>query len=297
MKKRITKSIDQLLRYYDRYVTGNKHFIEYIEEVSNAWWDHKHEDTCNPSLSVCIDTIHDENDNDESWQCCHYWQRKLTNKLNARNFAIKNEIPVPDLYWYGKNASDIPFDNLPDNYVIKTSFGSGSTHVIPVMKGVNVFNNIAYRPARIIEFFKQHMSRVAPYGYIMVEELLTKDKGTTLAKDYKCDIFNGKIAFINVIDRINKERVWYTREWDPPEKKVGSERFKDGIPEEKPKYYNDLIYYAEKLGKAYGPTYVRIDFYITGRGCVFGEFTPFPSGGKGYSRYGDITFGKLWRDM
>ena len=40
---------------------------------------------------------------------------------------------------------------------------------------------------------------------------------------------------------------------------------------------------------------MRIDLYATTRGSVFGEFTPTPQGGKGYTPAADRWLGNLWQ--
>lgn len=45
---------------------------------------------------------------------------------------------------------------------------------------------------------------------------------------------------------------------------------------------DELISTAKLLGKSVG-VFMRIDLYATTRGAVFGEFTPQPNGGKGFT--------------
>jgi hypothetical protein len=39
---------------------------------------------------------------------------------------------------------------------------------------------------------------------------------------------------------------------------------------------------------------VRIDFFATGRGCVFNEFSSTPWNGEGFTAFCDDLFGGLW---
>ena len=270
---------------------------DYIMETDKEWWSGKNEGCCKKGLSVCVDTLFNRNDSEDKFHCCAYWQRRLTNKLSAREFAIKHGVPVPELYWYGKNVADIPFKTIGPKYVIKTSFGTASKDVLVMVDGVNLLDNKPYDEEKIREFFKEKMQKVTPFGYLMIEEFLGSGARNEIAKDYKCHVFGGTVHFIQVIvDRINKLNNWYTREWEEVTKEMDSS-MKRGKGVNRPTYLNELISYAEKLGKAYGRKYVRIDFYITGRGCVFGEFTATPSGGFGRSWYGNRVFSRLWKTM
>ena len=50
---------------------------------------------------------------------------------------------------------------------------------------------------------------------------------------------------------------------------------------------------AKLLGEALG-IFMRIDFYSTKDEFYFGEFTPTPEGGKGYSEQGNRYLGTFW---
>jgi hypothetical protein len=41
--------------------------------------------------------------------------------------------------------------------------------------------------------------------------------------------------------------------------------------------------------------FMRIDFYSTKKGYYFGEFTPTPGGGNGFSEEGDQFLGSFWK--
>jgi hypothetical protein len=51
---------------------------------------------------------------------------------------------------------------------------------------------------------------------------------------------------------------------------------------------------ARTLGAAFD-AYVRVDLYATSRGCVFGEFSSTPVGGKYYTPFADAYFESLWQ--
>ena len=55
-----------------------------------------------------------------------------------------------------------------------------------------------------------------------------------------------------------------------------------------------MVKSVQKIGRSVG-IYMRIDMFATNRGAVFGEFTPTPHGGKGYSEFADKFLGGFWR--
>ena len=299
--RRFIKSRQKFYRSSTRKIRkflGIHLYSDYVDEIHATWWNKKKQKSCINSLSDCIDRICKHDDSEDQWHCCPYWHRRLTNKLSARELAIKYGIPVPELYWYGKNVNDIPFEKLPSRYVIKTSFGTSAEQVIPIIDGRNMFTDKESSRKEIKQFFDKIMQKTAPYGYLMAEEFLTSESGDNISKDYKCHTFNGELAFIEVIDRTKGEEHWYTREWlELPEEMNASSKYKTTEAEPRPHHHQELIQYAEKLGRGYGREYVRIDFYMTCRGCVFGEFTATPGGGRGITDYANRTLGRLWADI
>ena len=63
---------------------------------------------------------------------------------------------------------------------------------------------------------------------------------------------------------------------------------------ERPDCWNEMVDAVQTIGKAVG-IYMRIDMFATKRGAVFGEFTPTPHGGKGYSDYAEKYLAGFWR--
>ena len=55
-----------------------------------------------------------------------------------------------------------------------------------------------------------------------------------------------------------------------------------------------MIESVRTIGAALG-MYMRIDMFATSRGAVFGEFTPTPHGGNGYTEYADKYLGSFWK--
>lgn len=83
-----------------------------------------------------------------------------------------------------------------------------------------------------------------------------------------------------------------TPEWQPLD--AG---YTDPMPIEwikPPSCLEDRLAWARRLGKAY-ETYVRIDFYSSDKGCVFGEFSSTPARGETFTAFTNDYFERLWR--
>nr|MDQ3398613.1 hypothetical protein [Deinococcota bacterium] len=137
-----------------------------------------------------------------------------------------------------------------------------------------------------------------PLTYVLVEEFVrTESSEYRLPNEYKVHIFNENIATIQVIRRKRRKEAihrFYTEAWEPFDDVMNS-----GYPLdvflEPPQCLDEMLRAAKTLGKAYN-AFVRIDFYATDRGCVFGEFTPTPNRGVAYTDYASDYFEKLWRE-
>lgn len=234
-----------------------------------------------------------------AWHCCRLWQRKLNNKLNAKLFVAAHGLNVAKLYWKGKNPEDIPFESLPSRYVVKTSTSWSSNQVAPIIDGTNIFTARTQSPEELIVQFRHIMSE-EPYasGHIFVEAILQSLHGGEIPKDYKCWVFSGNVQFVQVINRLDRRHRWYRPDWRPLCDQMHLGWDLDDL-DEKPAHLSQLIGAAELLAGAYEYPFVRIDFYDTPQGIVFGEFTPTPLAGPSrllYTPYANRTMGRLWSD-
>jgi hypothetical protein len=234
-------------------------------------------------------------DDMSKWKDVKHWQRKLSNKANAKEFAIKLGAKVADLYWRGKDYDAINFDALPSNYVIRPTVGHSSGLVFIMDHGVNLFDKTSYTPEEIINALKQ-ASTENPQLEFLVEEFLKDESGHyVIPDDYKFMCFNGEIAAFSVINRLGPHtgfETYYDLDWN----KLPALNFSYPEPKiktVKPACWDEMVEQVKSLSKAY-ELFVRIDFYATDKGAVFGEFTPTPSRGRNFTRYGKKRIIDYW---
>ena len=195
---------------------------------------------------------------------------------------------------------EIDFTQLPDNYIIKVTHGSGQNIIFKDGKNIRGYDrerlkitvdrwlNEKYRFQQLI-WFVQPIKRK-----IMIEKLLEDDDGK-IPKDYKFFVFDGRVEFILVIhDRFSEyTENLYDRNWQ-----VASFTFSDptGLVEEKPVLLDKLICIAEKLATEF--TSMRVDLYTFGSEIYFGELTPCHNNAQDifipieYDEY----YGKKWKN-
>ncbi|MDM8176624.1 MULTISPECIES: ATP-grasp fold amidoligase family protein [Olivibacter] len=237
-----------------------------------------------------------KNNSIDDWRDENLWQRRLSNKLNAKEFAQLHGAKTSALYWKGRDVERIDFASLPAQYVIRPTFGSGCTGVFLMDNGFNLFDNKYYSEQEIVAILRKNVKEL-PNQCILVEEFLTNEAGKhVIPTDYKFFCFNGKIAGLSVINRQGPHdgtSAFFNEHWIPMEPLTISYPYPYKFGQSKPKCFEEMVEQVKKLSKLYG-IFVRIDFYATSNGPVFGEFTPTPGLGRGFTKYAEKLFTLYW---
>ncbi|NCD69367.1 ATP-grasp fold amidoligase family protein [Mucilaginibacter agri] len=225
-----------------------------------------------------------------------HWQRLLSNKANAMHFAELNGCSVPEVYWQGRDVSEIPFDKLPPQFVLKPTIGHSCQNVFLMVNGVNLMDKKPYSNNQLIHIMQEVLLQV-PHNEFLVEEFLMSEDGEyRIPTDYKLHTFNGEIARIEAIHRFSANkgivRV-FDADWNRQENIGEKYKDKEKITDAPPACLPEIINQAKKLSRLY-QIYVRIDFYATNRGAVFGEFTPTPGIGIGFTKNANHLFASYW---
>lgn len=243
-------------------------------------------------------TPRSRNDPDEAWRCCELWQRRLSNKWNAREFAQKHGVRVPALYWVGRRLGALPLDFLPDHFVIRPSFGHSRQGVFVMAKGVDLLTDTPYTTASL----RAHLRRTAGRWTVLpllVEEFARTEEGDfRLPLEFRAHTFGETIGAIEVVERATRNRdtrfSFYDERWE----RIPDTMYRKQISDhdlDPPRCLVELLACARRLGTAYG-TYARIDFFSTDVGCVFGEFASTPAHQTDYTAYAQEYFGALWQE-
>lgn len=211
-------------------------------------------------------------------------------KLNYRNklmpicadkFTVRQYVKdkgldhiLNELYWEGFNPEDIPFDKLPNQFVIKVTTGSG--------KNIICKDKTKLNHQKTIETLRRWLSEkyLPAYGEwfydvirprIIIEKLLIDENGE-IPNDYKVFCFNGEPKYIAVdVGRFYEmKRNIFDIDWNF--KKGYKISFpNDDIILERPQCLEQMIQKARKLSEGF--PHVRVDFYIIKNEIYFGELT------------------------
>ena len=196
---------------------------------------------------------------------------KCVDKFTVRKYVESVDCAdiLNELYWEGFSPEDIPFDSLPEKFVIKI------THIIvtdknkldknDVIKKCNIWLNEKFLPCYGEWFYGIEKPRIIIEKYLEDKSI----KGELL--DYKVFCFNGEPKLIDVhCGRFGEhKRNIYDLNWNFLDDVYFKYDHFDGI--ERPKKIDELLNYARKLSSNF--SHVRVDFFIVNEKIYFGELT------------------------
>ena len=194
----------------------------------------------------------------------------------AKTIGDKYLIPLIGMY---KKAEDIPWDELPERFVLKCNHASG-TNIICTDK-TKLDYGIAEKKLRTwlktnAFWFGREWCYKDIEPCIICEEYLETEDGLT-PNDYKIMCFNGVPKLIQVHhDRYGAHTLDFMDEnWKKTGIVQGPPNSTYEIP--KPAEFDEMMEIARVLSK--DMYYARVDLYIVRHQVLFGEITMYPTSG------------------
>lgn len=196
-----------------------------------------------------------------------------------------------------EDASQIPFDRLPERFILKANNGSGG-HVICTNKSkLNIQETIAKMNATLKDAI--HLKNTEPH-YCAIKPLILAEQllgdGKVLPVDYKFHCIKGKVADAFIVCERENGAKYCTldRNWNPLPYTL-PEYMPKQIPP-KPEHLTELVNIAEILSSDF--EFVRVDLYDFEGKIYFGELTFSPWGGimNSYTNDALETLGQMFED-
>jgi hypothetical protein len=221
----------------------------------------------------------------------------LSDKYAVREYVrarLGDEV-LPKLYHVTRSPADIPFDSLPEQFVVKASHGSGWTYPVRDKRAVDRERLVALCADwlnRNFYYVEGEWSYKNIQPRILVEEFI--DDGTgQVPTDYKLFVFDGRVELIAVhVGRFGDHRSnLYGRAWN--QIPVALTFPNTTGPVGPPPHLAEMIACAETLGREFD--FVRVDLYDTNRQVYFGELTTTPGGGG--DTFDPPEFGRYLGDL
>ena len=220
------------------------------------------------------------------------WPR-LADKYAVREYVKEKgleDILVPLIGKWDK-AEDIPWDALPNQFVMKTNHGSGDALVCTDKSQLDTayhtknFDRLLKEKFGVI-MYEPHYDKIKPC--IIAEELLDaskQDYPSSSPIDYKLWCFDGKPAYFFVcFNRANGccDVSTYDTDWNLyPQYIKGVDHYHAcDTPLPRPHCLEQMLAIAPKLTKGF--PCVRLDLYEIDHKLYFGEMTFTPASGANY---------------
>lgn len=219
-------------------------------------------------------------------------------KYRVRDFVAErvDDDILTELYHVTEDPETIPFDDLPDQFVVKATHGQGMNVLVKDKSEVDFEAVRTDCRNWLREPFGVHQRE---YWYreitprIVVEELLQNEDGS-VPEDYKFYVFDGEVQYVHVDENRfgEHERRFYDASWNALD-------FRRTYPlaavSEEPPNFERMKSIAEALAADF--EFARIDLYDLGSdGVAFGEITLAP--GSGHARFdpkaADFELGACW---
>ena len=212
----------------------------------------------------------------------------MTDKLAVRDYVLSktnNPALLNCVYGVYKRADEIPIDQLPSKFVLKTNHWSGQNFICRDKSEFGLSERDRFTNMLSSTYARESVEW--PYWKIepklFVEEYL-EDQFSELV-DYKVFCFNGTPKLILVcMGRFGTSKLrilYFDSEWklQPIEGSSLYSRIPAGQDFPRPKSLNEMLQYASLLSQ--DAAFVRVDWYDFFGECRFGELTLYPDSGVG----------------
>ncbi len=225
---------------------------------------------------------------------------QLVDKLRVREF-IKDKVGekyLVKLLGVYNSVEEIDYDELPKQFVLKTTHDSGG---VVICKDKDIFN-IEKANQKLNRSMKDNyywLWREWPYKNvehkIICEEYLVDDVKNEEIADYKVLCFNSEPKIIQVCEGRQKKGGVKFGFYDTRWKELDVKRAKHNNLEHsvsKPNVLEEMLEVSRKLSK--GLKFIRVDFYIVNDRLYCGELTFYP--GSGFEGFEPEEYDKIMGD-
>ncbi len=206
---------------------------------------------------------------------------ELVDKYLVRDYVeekVDKSLLIPLLGVYN-NSSEIDFDSLPEQFVIKINNGSGFNIIVKNKNEINK-EQVCKKLNKWLKVDYYKIKKEPQYKYvnrkIIIEKYVANKEGKLL--DYKFFCFNGEPKIVEVdFERFENHKMnFYDMNWNLLDLKKGKhDNYRGNV--DKPENFEKMVEYAKKLSKDFD--FVRVDLYNVDGTIYFGELTFTPAGG------------------
>lgn len=212
----------------------------------------------------------------------------LVDKFSVKDYVsqvIGKQYIIPTLGTWN-NPEEIPWNDLPNRFVLKTTHGGGNNGVVIVNDKDSVSRDKIIDKLKIaLRHDSYHYGREWPYKFVKKQIIAEQNINNDCLRDiidYKFYCFNGAPLFCQVIrNRSSNETIdFFNMEWQlQPFVGLSLNAKNSETPISKPKSFEEMKEIARALSDKF--PFVRVDLYEVGEKVYFGEMTFYPGSGIG----------------
>lgn len=237
-----------------------------------------------------------------------YYKNSLVTQC-ADKYAVREYVKkcgcaeiLNELYGVYDRVDEIPWEKLPNSFVIKWNFGCGENLIVFDKSKLNIDEakkklNNWYKTRNTFYLTYSEMQYKGIPPKLVCEKLIETEDGG-LPVDYKLYCFSGHADCVLVCSGRNlsghrTKYYFFDRDWKLLRYNKTGKEAPVGFTIPKPAGVEKLFEYAEKLTKTF--PFVRADFYLEKGKVLFGELTFTPGGGFDVNRLPETQ--KLFGEM
>jgi len=224
---------------------------------------------------------------------------QVARKLKAYSFAQSHGVRIPALVGLWDAPEDIPWDDLPDQVVIKSHTGASSRGVFPLQRidgrWFVVTRPEPIEPADVVEQLTALAREGRIDGPYFGQQLIGEGRDNVLPTELRVYCFYGEVGVVNVRratshgDNAGTRARRYLPDGSPGPR---HRRHDDDI--ELPDVFHTAVDVGRRLSTHVPRAFVRVDLLEDDGDVVFGELTPRPGGPHYFGPEDDRRLGELW---
>lgn len=218
-------------------------------------------------------------------------------KHEMRAVAEALGLKIPKLLGSWETLDDIPWDEMPDAFVLKTEYGHSGKGVAPLRRidgGWQIINSTRTGTLEeVLEPLKNKLGEAGAHGTFLAEEFLGSSDENKLPVDLKIYSFYGQPAVLMVrklVDfyggRKGKRAAYFDESGNRAKNLVSAIQLDDSIA--LPELFEEAMEIAARASLAVRLPHARIDLYQHEGEIYFGELTPM------CGRRLTLSFGDEW---
>ncbi|SDB66736.1 ATP-grasp fold amidoligase family protein [Belnapia rosea] len=223
-----------------------------------------------------------------------------TDKITARDYVASKGCADLLLPHYGvwDRAEDIPWDDLPEQFVLKASHGWQMNLVV---RDKSSLDRAAVTRQAAAWLAEDHYQRTGEWGYhklrprLLAEMLITGERPSSVPEDFKFYVFRGRARLLSIhLDRGTEQygyRFYAPDDLRPLPFMGGG--WRGSVPYAPPPEARQLAAIAGRLGEDFD--FVRVDLYFANGRAWFGELTHYPA--SACIRFPSLVQDRLMGDM